>query len=54
MNLNDCRIQNVVDSVILFLPCEQALRRALAAGRACNYVSGICIPPPIPLWLPID
>ena len=28
-----------------------------AAGkgrRACNYVSGIWIPPPIPLWLPID
>ena len=22
--------------------------------RACNYVSGIWIPPPIPLWLPVD
>ena len=41
------------------LACEQALRDALAAGRekvgaACNYVSGIWIPPPIPLWLPVD
>ena len=23
-------------------------------GRACNYVSGIWIPPPIPLWLTIN
>ena len=22
--------------------------------RACNYVSGIWIPPPVPLWLPVD
>ena len=22
--------------------------------RACNYISGIWIPPPIPLWLPVD
>ena len=32
-------------------------RSAGGAGkwrRACNYVSGISIPPPIPLWLPVD
>ena len=36
---------------------EQSLRDALAAGkgrRACNYVSGIWIQSPIPLWLPAE
>ena len=28
--------------------------RAGKGRRACNYVSGIWIPPPIPLWLPVD
>ena len=28
--------------------------RAGEGRRACNYVSGISIPPLIPLWLPVD
>ena len=28
--------------------------RAGKGRRACNYVSGIWIPPPIPLWFPVE
>ena len=43
-------------SPCLFLACEQALQGTLAAKgrRACNSISGIWIPPPIPLWLLFD
>ena len=41
------------------LACEQALWGHSGGGegkgrRVCNYVSGIGIPPPIPLWLPVE
>ena len=39
------------------LACEQALHSGGGVGkgrRACNYISGIWIPPPILLWLPVD
>ena len=40
------------------LDCEKVLERSDGGAgqerRTCNYVSGIWIPPPIPLWLPVD
>ena len=36
------------------LACKQALRGALAVGREKEGVSGIWIPPPIPLWLSVE
>ena len=33
---------------------EALWRRGGKGRRACNYISRIWIPPPIPLWLPVD
>ena len=40
--------------VPLTLAYEQSGGGAEKGSRACNYVPGIWIPPPIPLWLPVD